>query len=205
MSNKKLGAITGFAVVIIMAFLVIYLASPCDGNYKFSLTDMTFECSAVSEPIPEPIPPASVSEQPTPIVVPKTTEASIHSCINNKVTDAESKIRQEIVRLGVAAGLGKLLACRTVIVNKEKSGNGPKSNEYLFGIPECFLVSAEVEDRAKIIECGTKNGKPHIEVEVKGKGCEFSNKATFEIVAKYKSKIDKNARELIEKECKEEY
>ena len=154
---------------------------------------------------PEPILPASVSEQPTPIVVPKTTEASIHSCINNKVTDAESKIRQEIVRLGVAAGLGKLLACRTVIVNKEKSGNGPKSNEYLFGIPECFLVSAEVEDRAKIIECGTKNGKPHIEVEVKGKGCEFSNKATFEIVAKYKSKIDKNARELIEKECKEEY
>ncbi|WP_198265647.1 hypothetical protein [sulfur-oxidizing endosymbiont of Gigantopelta aegis] len=125
MSNKKVGITTAITAIIIMAFLIIYLAKPCDGDYKFSLKEMSFECSlATINPDPTPGPSSGSSSGSGDITTTpddsNNSDKIIHACINNKIASLEAKTRQEVVSLGVAAGLGKYFACKTVTVNKEK-------------------------------------------------------------------------------------
>lgn len=46
--NKTTGIIVGLIVVLVMAYLVINPASPCDGNYEFNLTEAKFVCEQSS-------------------------------------------------------------------------------------------------------------------------------------------------------------
>ena len=130
-----------------------------------------------------------------------TSEESMYTCINDKISLAEKKIRTEIVTLSLAAGLGRFISCKTQKAQKEKFAQGVMAQEYVDGSPVCILVSAEVEDRTKILECSIKNNKPYIKVEVKGKGCEYSNKASFSLTTRYKKTVNKAARELFKKDC----
>jgi hypothetical protein len=143
----------------------------------------------------------SDSENETETEIIKPTEESMYACIDDKISLAEKQVRTETITLSLAAGLGKLIRCKTKKTIKEKFGQGVMENEYIDGSPVCALVSAEVEDRAKIMECVIKNNKPYIKVEVKGKGCEYSNKASFSITTRYKKNIDGASRESFKKDC----
>jgi len=115
---------------------------------------------------------------------------TLDACIRRLRQQLEGSTREEVVRLSLYASRGSLPLCRTREETKEIFAGGPNDGEVLVGEPTCKLLSAKVPERAKIVECATKNKIPFMTASVRGKGCEFPNEAEFQLTAQYQPRID---------------
>lgn len=72
MNPKFVGLAIGLVVVLVMAYLVVSLARPCNGSYTFSLKEGRFDCKQTLENLPNSDKKKEASQTTSPDVSPET-------------------------------------------------------------------------------------------------------------------------------------